>query len=123
MQEKIKITYPQNVELTREQLYWHTVARGTSLKNLDDGTLIKVDEIVAYDDLENNSKIISILGHVWNKEREQFEAARSHFASNSGILREDLAKIVEIFGSTGITIRIIKNVSKAGRTFVTCELA
>lgn len=117
----VKITYPENAQLTKEQLYWHTVARGESLKNVDDGTLIKVNEIVAYDN-ENGDKIISILGHKWDKEVNAFEEARSHYASNSGIFRDELAKIVEIFG-TDITIRIRKNVSKGGRTYVTCELA
>lgn len=107
---KIKITYPQDVELTREQLYRHTVARGTSLKNVDDGTEIIVKEIVAYED-EKGVKIISIL-----------DTENNHFASNSSIFREELEKIVDIFGSTGITIRVRKIVSKQGRTFVTCEL-
>lgn len=117
----VKITYPENAKLTKEQLYWHTVARGESLKNVEDCTLIKVMEIVAYDN-ENGDKIISILGHKWDKDAGGFEEARSHYASNSGIFREDLEKIVAIFG-TDITIRIRKNVSKAGRVFVQCELA
>lgn len=118
---KIKITYPQDVELTREQLYRHTVARGTSLKNVDDGTKISVKEIVAYED-EKGVKIISILGYEWNEEVNDFDHALSHYASNSSIFREELEKIVDIFGSTGIEIRVRKIVSKQGRTFVTCEL-
>lgn len=106
-----KITYPVDVELTREQLYRHTVARGTSLKNVDDGTEIAVKEIVVYLNDDGN-KIISIL-----------DTDNKHFVSNSSIFREELEKIVDIFGSTGITIRVRKSVSKAGRTFVTCELA
>lgn len=118
----VKITYPKDVALTREQMYWHTVDRSDSIKSLEDGTLIKTDEIVAYDN-EDGQKIISIIGHKWNKEINAFEEARSHFASNSSIFREDLEKIVDIFGSTGITIRVCKNVSKGGRTFVCCRLA
>ena len=107
----VKITYPENVELSREQLYRHTVARGTSLKNVEDGTEIIVKEIVAYED-EKGMKIISIL-----------DTGNMHYVSNSSIFRDELAMIVEIFGDSGITIRIRKNVSKQGRTFVTCELA
>lgn len=106
----VKITYPLDVELTREQMYRHTVARGESLKNLDDNTEIDVKEIVAYETEEGN-KIISILD---NDNR--------HYVSNSSIFRDELAKIVDIFGSTGIKLRIRKSVSKGGRTFVTCEL-
>jgi hypothetical protein len=106
----VKITYPHDVELTKEQMYRHTVARGESLKNVEDGTEILVKEIVAYDN-EDGNKIISILD---NDNR--------HYVSNSSIFRAELEKIVEIFGSTGITLRIRKSVSKAGRTFVTCEL-
>lgn len=107
----VKITYPHDVELTKEQMYRHTVANGESLKNVEDGTEILVKEIVAYDN-EDGNKIISILD---NDNR--------HYVSNSSIFRAELQKIVEIFGSTGITLRIRKSVSKAGRTFVTCELA
>lgn len=117
-----KITYPKDTALTREQLYWHTVDRSDSLKSLDDGTLIRIEEIVAYE-AEDGQKIVSIIGHKWDKEAASFEEAKSHFASNSGIFREDLEKIVEIFGSTGITIQVRKNVSKGGRTFVSCRLA
>lgn len=107
----VKITYPQNAELTREQLYRHTVARGTSLKNVEDGTEIIIKEIVGYES-DEGQKILSIL-----------DTGNHHFVSNSSIFRDELAKIVEIFGDTGITIRIRKDVSKSGRTFVTCELA
>ena len=105
-----KITYPVDKELTREQLYRHTVARGTSLKKLDDGTEIMVKEIVAFED-DDGSKIISIL-----------DTDNRHYVSNSSIFREELSKIVDIFGDTGIRLIIRKDVSKSGRTFVTCEL-
>lgn len=105
-----KITYPQDKELTREQLYRHTVARGTSLKNLEDGTEIMVKEIVAFED-DDGSKIISLL-----------DTDNRHYVSNSSIFRDELAKIIDIFGDTGIRLIIRKIVSKSGRTFVTCEL-
>ena len=117
----VEITYPVNVELTKEQMYRHTVARGESLKNLEDKTLIMVDEIVSYVS-EKGDKIISMLGYQWNENTGTFDVL-THYVSNSGIFRDELAKIVEIFGSSGITLRIRKNVSKGGRTFVTCELA
>lgn len=118
----VEITYPVNVELTKEQMYRHTVARGESLKNLEDKTLIMVDEIVSYVS-EKGDKIISMLGYQFNENTGTYDAALTHYVSNSGIFRDELAKIVEIFGSSGITLRIRKNVSKGGRTFVTCELA
>ena len=108
---KQTITFPKDVELTCEQLYRHTVARGTSLKNVEDGTIIDVKEIVAYLN-EDGNKIISILDN-----------DNLHYVSNSSIFREELEKIVDIFGAGGIKIRVRKYVSKAGRTFVTCELA
>lgn len=118
----VEITYPVDVELTKEQMYRHTVARGESLKNLDDKTLIMVDEIVSYVN-EKGDKIISILGYQFNTDTGNYDSALTHYASNSGIFRDELAKIVEIFGSSGITLRIRKNVSKGGPTYVTCELA
>lgn len=117
------ITYPgKEVALSKEFIYRHCVARGDSLKSLDDGTLILIQTVCAYD-TDDGSKIISIIGNKWNAEQNGFENALSHLVSNSSIFRTDFEKIVEIFGDTGITIRIRKNVSKAGRTFVTCELA
>ena len=107
----VKITYPQNAELTREQLYRHTVARGDSLKTVEDGTEIIIKEIVCYE-TEEGAKILSIL-----------DTANHHYVSNSSIFRDELAKIVEIFGDTGITIRIRHYITKTGRMYVTCELA
>lgn len=104
-----KITYPQT-ELTREQLYRHTVARGTSLKDVVDGTEINVKEIVSYE-TDEGQKVISIL-----------DENNRHYVSSSSIFREELAKIVEIFGDAGIKLIIRKIVSKTGRTYVTCEL-
>ena len=105
-----KITYPLD-ELSKEQVYRHTVARGTSLKNVDDGTKITIMEIVCYEN-DDGDKIISIL-----------DQNNEHYVSKSGIFREELAKIIDIFGDSGITIKIRKIVSKAGRSYVTCELA
>lgn len=106
------ITYPADSKsLSKELVYRHCVARGESVKNLDDGTEITIKSLVAYDTDEGN-KIISIL-----------DTDNRHYVSNSSIFRSELEKIVEIFGDHDITIRIRKNVSKQGRTFVTCELA
>lgn len=104
-----KITYPKT-ELTREQLYRHTVARGTSLKDVEDGTEINVKEIVSYE-TDEGQKVISLL-----------DENNRHYVSNSAIFREELEKIVAIFGDTGIKLIIRKIVSKTGRTYVTCEL-
>lgn len=118
-----KITYPVDAKvLSKEFVYRHCTARGDSLKSLDDGTLIMIQSVCAYD-TDDGSKIISIIGNKWNAELNGFETVLTHLVSNSSIFREDLEKIVDIFGDTGITIRIRKNVSKAGRTFVFCELA
>lgn len=109
--EKNKITYPADKALTKEQIYRHTVARGTSLKNMEDGDKIEIKEIVCYTTPEDK-KIISLLDNENN-----------HYVSSSSIFREELEKIVDVFGDTGITIKIRKEVSKKGRTFVSCELA
>ena len=117
-----KITYPQNTELSKEMQYRHLVARGESLKNLDDGTVIDIKSLVAYDS-DDGVKVISILGNKWNAEKETFDSNITHYVSNSSIFRTELEKIVQIFGDTGIGIRIRKYESKGGRTYVTCELA
>ena len=105
------ISYPIDKQLSKEQIYRHTVARGTSLKNVDDGTPLTIKELVCYE-TEDGKKIISIL-----------DPDNKHYVSNSSVFRDELAKIVDIFGDTNITIIVRKDVSKTGRTFVTCELA
>lgn len=106
-----KITYPVDAKLSKEMQYRHLVARGESLKNVDDGTVIQIKSLVAYDN-DDGVKVISIL-----------DADNKHFVSNSSIFRTELEKIVEIFGAEDITIRVRKYESKGGRTYVTCELA
>lgn len=105
------ITYPKNANLSKELLYRHTVARGESLKNVEDGTVITIKSLVAYDS-DDGVKVISIL-----------DPENKHYVSNSSIFRTELEKIVQIFGDTDIDIRIRKYESKGGRTYVTCELA
>lgn len=105
------ITYPKDANLSKELLYRHTVARGESLKNVEDGTEILIKSLVAYDS-DDGVKVISIL-----------DPDNRHFVSNSSIFRTELEKIVAIFGDTDIKIRVRKYESKGGRTYVTCELA
>lgn len=116
------ITFPKDAKLSKELQYRHLVARGESLKNVDDGTIIEIKSLVAYDN-DDGMKVISILGSKWNAEKETFDPNITHYVSNSSIFRTELEKIVEIFGAEGITIRIRKYESKGGRTYVTCELA
>ena len=118
-----KITYPVDGKgMSKELVYRHCVARGESLKNVDDKTLVKIDGLCSYLTADG-VKIISILGYKWNEDAQDFETAMTHYVSNSSYFRTELEKIVDIFGDKDIVIRIRKSISKAGRTFVTCELA
>ena len=50
------------------------------------------------------------------------DAAGKHYTTNSKFFREELANIFNIFAPEPFSIIVRKQVSKAGRTFVTCEL-
>lgn len=101
-------------ELDKRALYKHTRGQSTSLKDVEEGAIIEPVEIVVYDDINSrgeNQLITSII-----------DADGTHYSTNSKYFREELSNIYHLMDPEPFQIRVLKPVSKGGRTFVTCEL-
>lgn len=111
----MKIVYPENSStLDKRKVYYHTRSQGVSLKEIEDGTIIEPAEIVVYSDLNSKGeeKLITSL----------IDVGGTHYTTDSPFFREELLYIAELMGAEAYEIRVKKQVSKAGRTFTTCEL-
>ena len=100
--------------LDKRSMYIHTRGSSVSLKDVEDGTIIDPLEIVVYEDENAKGEIQTITSVI--------STDGKHYATNSRFFREELGNIFNIMAPDPFQIRVKKNVSKAGRTFVTCEL-
>lgn len=102
-------------DLDKRSLYIHTRASSTSMKDVEDGTVIEPLEIVVYEDenAKGEKQLITSIIDVDGK----------HYTTNSRFFRDELKVIWELMSPEAFKLVVKKNVSKAGRTFVTCELA
>lgn len=110
----MEIKWMSSSKLDKRSLYKHTRGSSTSLKDVDDGTVIDPAEIVIYEDTNSKGETNTITSIM--------DVSGQHFTTNSKFFREELGKIWEIMEGEAFQIIVRKNVSKAGRTFVTCEL-
>ena len=108
----IKFKSMENVD--GRTLYKHTRNSSISMKDVEDGTIIDPVEIVVYEDENAKGEINTITSII--------DANGIHYTTNSRFFREELDTIYELMKPEAFQIRVKKNVSKAGRTFVTCEL-
>ena len=111
----MKILFASSQNLDKRALYIHTRGRSESVKNLEDGTVIEPAEIVIYEDENANGETNTITSIV--------DTAGKHYTTNSRIFREELGVIWKLMEGEAFSLVVRKNLSKAGRTFVTCELA
>lgn len=110
----MEIKFKSSENLDKRSLYKHTRGSSISLKDVADGTVIEPVEIVVFED-ENSRGDTSLITSI-------IDAAGKHYTTNSKFFREELANIFNIFAPEPFSIIVRKQVSKAGRTFVTCEL-
>ena len=111
----MEIKWMSSKSLDKRSLYKHTRGSSTSLKDVADGTIIDPAEIVIYEDMNTKGETNTITSIM--------DMNGTHYTTNSKFFREELGKIWEIMDGDVFQIIVRKNVSKAGRTFVTCELA
>jgi len=111
----MKILWKSNDNLDKRSLYIHTHSSSVSIKDLEDGTIIDPLEIVMYEDENSRGEVQTITSVI--------DVAGKHYATNSRFFREELGSIFNIMAPDPFKIIVRKNVSKNGRTFVTCELA
>ena len=111
----MKILFQSSENLDKRSLYIHTRdQKAKSLKDVEDGTVIDPKEIVIYEDedRQGNTQVITSV----------IDMNGTHYATNSRFFREELGNIYEIMKPEPFKIAVVKNVSKNGRTFVTCTL-
>lgn len=110
----MNILWKSSEALDKRSLYIHTRGQSISLKDVEDGTVIDPLEIVVYEDENAKGEIQTITSVI--------STDGKHYATNSRFFREELGSIYNIMAPDPFQIIVRKNVSKAGRTFVTCEL-
>lgn len=104
-----------NKELDKREIYKHTRASATSLKDVKDGEKIAPIEVVIYEDVNSRGEVVTITSIVG--------ANGEHYVTNSRFFREELMYLLNLMSDEAFEIKVKKPVSKGGRTFVTCELA
>lgn len=110
----MEIIFSSNPNMDKKRMYAHTRATSVSLKDVDAGTVIKPMEIVIFEDTNNRGEVNKVVSIV--------DANRQHYTSNSPYFIDELQYISNLMGEEEYEIRIIKNKSKAGRTYTTCEM-
>lgn len=111
----MNILWKSSDNLDKRSLYIHTRGSSISLKDVDDGTVLDPLEIVVYEDENSKGELQTITSVI--------TVDGKHYATNSRFFREELGSIFNIMAPDPFKIIVRKNISKAGRTFVTCELA
>lgn len=111
----MNILFKSSESLDKRKLYIHTCGQSISLKDVEDGTVIDPQEIVVFEDENSRGEIQTITSVI--------STDGKHYATNSRFFREELGRIYNIMAPDPFQIIVRKNTSKAGRTFVTCELA
>ena len=111
----MNILFKSTEDLDKRNLYIHTRGQSISLKDVEDYTVIEPWEIVVFED-ENSRGEIQTITSVLSTDGK-------HYTTNSRLFREELGNIYNIMAPDPFKIIVRKNISKAGRTYVTCELA
>ena len=111
----MNILWKSSENLDKRSLYIHTRGRAVSLKDVEDGTVLDPAEIVVYED-ENSRGEPQTITSIITVDGE-------HYATNSKFFREELSNIYNIFAPEPFQVKVCKEVSKGGRTFITCTLA
>lgn len=111
----MNILFKSSENLDKRKLYIHTRGQSISLKDVEDGTVIDPLEIVVFEDENSRGEIQTITSVI--------STDGKHYTTNSRFFREELGNIYSIMAPDPFQIIVRKNTSKAGRTFVTCELA
>lgn len=111
----MNILFKSSENLDKRSLYIHTRAASVSMKDVEDGTAIEPAEIVVYEDVNGKGETQTITSIIATDGK--------HYSTNSRFFREELGVIWNLMAPDPFKLIVRKNISKAGRTFVTCELA
>ena len=111
----MNILFKSSESLDKRSMYIHTRGRAISLKDVEDGTIIEPVEIVVYEDENSKGEMMTVTSII--------SADGKHYATNSKFFRQELGNIYNLFAPDPFKIEVCKQVSKGGRTFITCTLA
>lgn len=106
--------YPSNKELDPRDIYKHTRARAEAIKDVEDGLEITPVEIVMYEDTNDKGEKVEIISIVDKKGK--------HYATSGKTFNKEINFILDLMKDSEFSIKVLKPVSKGGRTYVTCEL-
>ena len=110
----MEIKFKSSESLDKRSMYIHTRGRAISLKDVEDGTILDPLEIVVYTDMNSKGEEQTITSVITTDGK--------HYATNSRFFREELGNIFNLFAPEPFKVKVCKEISKGGRTFITCEL-
>lgn len=97
----------------KKELYKLTESQGISIKDVENGTSIEVENWLLYKDVNSKGEEHNILSII---------SAGEKFSTISATFIDSFYRIVELMGSDPYSIIIKHGTSKGGRKYVTCEL-
>lgn len=103
-----------NRELDKRETYALTRGQSISMKDVEDGVEIQPDAWLLYSDTNSKGNEVEILAIK--------DAGGNIFTTNSATFKDEFAYIADLMSGEEYAVRVIKRQSKAGRTFITCEL-
>lgn len=104
-------------ELTKYELYKLTKSNAiTSMKNCENRQLIKADAYIIYKDADRNGEILELVAIMDGITGDVYVAQSKTF-------KESFENILEFTDpEQEMYIRVLKGLSRAGRTFINCDL-
>ena len=110
----MNIINTNKADMSKRDIYALTRGQSISLKDVENGAEITPDVWALYTDINSKGNEVEILAVK--------DEAGNVFTTNSPTFKDEFAYIAELMSGEQYAIRVIKRESKAGRTFITCEL-
>ena len=110
----MNIINTNKADMSKREIYALTRSQSISLKDVENGAEITPDVWALYTDVNSKGNEVEILAVK--------DVAGNVFTTNSPTFKEEFAYIAALMSGEQYDIRVIKRESKAGRTFITCEL-
>lgn len=102
-------------DFTEVEQYLMTKNPGiTSMKDVEDGTSIKVDGVLTFTDTKDNGESVDILSII-TPEKEVYSCQSATF-------KRSLNDIIEIMHEKEFSVKKISGTTKAGRPYIDCVL-
>lgn len=110
----MEIITTNKANMSKRDVYALTRGQTISMKDVEDGAEINPDIWALYTDVNSKGDEVEILAIE--------DVCGNVFSTNSPTFKNEFLFITELMNDEQYGIRVIKRESKAGRTFITCEL-